>query len=107
MFPSQKAQQRERQKLHGMTGAKRRWKSVPKLIAELNRQLRGWANYFAFGYPTPAFRAMDWYVLQRLRQNLRRRSRGPINYRRVSIVTPSSGSTGYSSSGLSLLSGSL
>lgn len=77
VFPSRKAQQRERQKLHEMTGANRRWKSVPRLIAELNRHLRGWANYFAFGYPTPAFRAMDWYVLQRLRQNLRRRSQRP------------------------------
>jgi RNA-directed DNA polymerase len=77
VFPSQKAQQREREKLHQMTGAEGLWKSVPQLIAELNRQLRGWANYFAFGYPTPAFRAMNWYLLTRLRQNLRRRSQRP------------------------------
>jgi RNA-directed DNA polymerase len=74
VFPSQKAQQRERQKLHAMTGAKWLWKPVPRLIAELNRHLRGWANYFAFGYPTPAFRRMDWYLLNRMRRNLRRRS---------------------------------
>jgi RNA-directed DNA polymerase len=74
VFPSKKAQQRERQKLHEMTGARGLPKSVPKLIAELNRHLRGWANYFAFGYPTPALRTMDWYLLTRMRRNLRRRS---------------------------------
>ena len=77
VFPSKKAQQRERQQLHGLTSAKMRWKSMPELIADLNRHLRGWANYFAFGYPTPIFRQMDWYVLQRLRYNLRRRSQRP------------------------------
>jgi RNA-directed DNA polymerase len=77
VFPSKKAQERERQKLHQMTGAQGRWKPVSHLIADLNRHLRGWANYFAFGYPTPAFRAMDWYLLTRLRQNLRRRSQRP------------------------------
>jgi hypothetical protein len=60
-----------------MTSAKMRWKSLRELIADLNVHLRGWARYFAFGYPTPAFRKMDWYVLQRLRRNLRRRSQRP------------------------------
>ena len=77
VFPSKKAQQRERQQLHGLTSAKMRWKSMPELIADLNRHLRGWANYFAFAYPTPIFRQMDWYVLQRLRYNMRRRSQRP------------------------------
>lgn len=77
VFPSQKAQQRERQKLHAMTGANMRWKSLRELIADLNCHLRGWANYFSFGYPSPAFRKMDWYLLQRLRWNLRRRSQRP------------------------------
>ena len=77
VFPSKKAQQRERQKLHAMTSANMRWKSLRELIADLTCHLRGWANYFAFGYPTPAFRKMDWYLLQRLRQNLRRRSQRP------------------------------
>jgi hypothetical protein len=36
-------------------------RAVP--IAELNRHLRGWANDFAFGFPTSALRAMDWYLL--------------------------------------------
>ncbi len=77
VFPSQKAQQRERQQLHAMTSATMRWKSMPELIADRNRHLRGWANYFAFGYPTPIFRQLDWYVLPRLRYNMRRRSQRP------------------------------
>ncbi len=44
---------------------------MPELIADLNRHLRGWANYFALGYPTPIFRQMDWYVLPRLCYNMR------------------------------------
>jgi RNA-directed DNA polymerase len=74
VLPSKKAQQRERQKLHEMTGARGLPKSVPRLIAELNRHLRGWAHYFAFGFPSQAFRTMDWYLLNRLTQNLKRRS---------------------------------
>jgi hypothetical protein len=35
------------------------------------------ANYFAFGYLSPAFRKMDCHLLQRLQQNLRRRSQRP------------------------------
>jgi hypothetical protein len=74
VFPSKKAQQRERQLLHERTGAKWLWKPVPELIAELNRHLRVWAIYFAFGFPSKAFRTMDWYLLNRLTQNLKRRS---------------------------------
>jgi RNA-directed DNA polymerase len=79
VFPSQAALKRERRKVHEMTSVHRRWLSVPQTIFYLNRHLRGWANYFAFGYPSPAFRAMDWYVRQRMRQHLRRRSQRPYS----------------------------
>ncbi len=74
VLPSKKSQQREREKLHEMTGVKYLWNSVPQLIADLNRHLRDCAYYFAFGFPTAAFRAMDWYLLQRMRRNLHGRS---------------------------------
>ena len=47
------------------------------LIEELNRHLRGWANYFRFGYPSAAFAGINHYVQVRLWQHLKRRSQRP------------------------------
>jgi RNA-directed DNA polymerase len=40
---------------------------------ELNRVLRGWANYFAYGTRLMAYRAVDHYVYDRVQQFLGRR----------------------------------
>jgi len=74
VFPSKKAVQREREKLHEMTDSHQCFKPVPVLIGELNRHLRGWANYFSFGYPTSAYCEIERYVQGRLIQHLQRRS---------------------------------
>jgi RNA-directed DNA polymerase len=74
VFPSRKAQKRERAVLHEMTDRRHCFKPLPWLIAELNRQRRGWANYFCFGFPRRAFNQLNRYVLHRLWQHLRRRS---------------------------------
>ncbi|MDT8322458.1 MAG: group II intron maturase-specific domain-containing protein, partial [Xanthomonadales bacterium] len=50
---------------------------VTQLIERLNRQLRGWANYFSFGYPRCAKRSINWYVRSRITGHLRRRSQRP------------------------------
>ena len=76
--PSKKALVREREKLHAMTDAHQCSKPIPELIGELNRHLRGWANYFSYGYPRAAFRKINWYVLDRLTQHVRRRSQRPF-----------------------------
>lgn len=39
-----------------------------ELVAGLNRQLRGWANYFCLGPVSPAWRAVDSHTRWRLRQ---------------------------------------
>src|SRR5215218_4937168 len=39
----------------------------------LNRSLRGWSTYFAYGTCRPAFRGMDQYVTERVRAFLARR----------------------------------
>src|SRR5579871_6274141 len=77
VFPSKKAVQREREKLHEMTSSHQCFKPIPVLIGELNRQLKGWANYFSFGFPISAYCEIDRYVRDRLIQHLRRRSQRP------------------------------
>jgi RNA-directed DNA polymerase len=78
VFPSDKALKRERTKLHDMTDHRQCFKPIPQLIEELNRHLKGWANYFSFGYPRVAFREINSYVRYRLEQHLRRRSQRPF-----------------------------
>jgi RNA-directed DNA polymerase len=50
------------------------WEEV---VAELNRVLRGWARYFAYGTRLMAYRAVDHYVWERARHFLRRRHKVP------------------------------
>jgi RNA-directed DNA polymerase len=50
------------------------WDEVKR---ELNRVVRGWANYFAYGTRLMAYRAVDHYVWERVRHFLRRRHKVP------------------------------
>src|SRR5579864_2110437 len=77
VFPSNKAVQREREKLHVMTDSHQCYKPISTLIGELNRHLKGWANYFSFGYATGVCGEIDRYVQGRLIQHLQRRSQRP------------------------------
>jgi Group II intron, maturase-specific domain/Reverse transcriptase (RNA-dependent DNA polymerase) len=77
MFPSNKAVQRERKKLHEMTNSHQCFKPIPVLVGELNRHLKGWANYFSIGYPLGAYCEIERYVRDRLIRHLQRRSQRP------------------------------
>ncbi len=77
VFPSKKAVQREREKLYEMTDSHQCFKPIPTLIEELNRHLKGWANYFSFGYPISVYHEIDRYLRDRLQQHLERRSQRP------------------------------
>jgi RNA-directed DNA polymerase len=48
-----------------------------KIVAELNRKLRGWANYFSYGTTWQSYWAADWYVCDRIRGFLPRRHKVP------------------------------
>jgi len=76
--PSEAALKRERAKLHAMTDRHQCFKPLPTLISELNRHLKGWQNYFRFGYPRQAFREINSYVRSRLTQHAKRRSQRPF-----------------------------
>lgn len=75
--PSAKSRKRARAKLRELTACRRGLVPIPVMIAEVNRWLRGWEGYFQHGYPRRAFRALNWYVEQRLSRHLRRRSQRP------------------------------
>jgi RNA-directed DNA polymerase len=75
--PSKKALQKERDKLRTMTNSKMGWKTLSKLIEDVNKHLRGWANYFDYGYPRRAMRDINGYVLVRFSRFLRRTGQRP------------------------------
>jgi len=75
--PSAKAVNRERAKLRDMISYHVSWQPLPELIADLDRHLGGWANYFGKGYPRMAFRKINSYVRCRLFAHLQRRSQRP------------------------------
>ncbi|UCZ57569.1 group II intron reverse transcriptase/maturase [Desulfurispirillum indicum] len=72
--PSKKSCQRMRESVKGKLSKKTSWIPAPILIGDLNRSLRGWLNYFRYGYPTERFSCMNWYVQCKLTKHLRRRS---------------------------------
>ena len=49
VFPSRKSLARLRDRVRAMTGPQWSWKPVSALIGEINRYLRGWAQYFCHG----------------------------------------------------------
>ena len=44
-----------------------------RMVDDLNRMMRGWANYFSLEQVSPAYRAIDRHAVRRLRQWLCRR----------------------------------
>jgi len=78
VFPSKKSVARERERLRNMTSSRYCFKPVPLLVEELNRHLRGWSNYFNFGYSHDAFREINRFVRSRMAVHLGRRSQRPF-----------------------------
>ncbi len=69
--PSKKSLQRERERINALTDRRQGCTPIPQLIARLNRQLKGWANYFSLGYPREAYRKINWHVGYRLANHLK------------------------------------
>ena len=77
MRPSTKAVKRQRDALRELTGPRMSTVPVTELIGTINRQLRGWGNYFGQGYWKDAFHEINLHVQIRLRQHLRHKSQRP------------------------------
>jgi RNA-directed DNA polymerase len=74
VFPSKKSLAKARARLRTETDRHRCFVPLPELVGRLNRWLHSWANYFRHGYPRRAFRRLNWFLLNRLRCHLNRRS---------------------------------
>jgi len=73
-FPSAKAMEKEREKIRELTGKERCFMPAKKVIEDLNKHLRGWANYYRIGYCRREFRKINHLVFQRVIKHLKRRS---------------------------------
>ena len=76
--PSEKALGAEYNALRELINHRRGHVPIPQLIKEVNWQLRGWSNYFSFGYPRKVKRKVNRFVRTRLIKHLRRRSQRPF-----------------------------
>ena len=74
--PSKKSVARLKQKVGAMLvrGNVEPWEQVRD---RLNRKIRGWSAYFSYGTRTLAYRAVDNYVYQQVRDFLRKRHQVP------------------------------
>lgn len=66
--PSSKSMRRVKAKIRALTRRRQTQLDVKTVVQRLNRQLVGWANYFAEGSVVQAYRNLDRHAEERLRQ---------------------------------------
>lgn len=81
--PSKKKIARLCQAISAATQRRTTWKDTSSVVGELNRQLRGWANYFKLGTVVPAYET----VMQHTRRRLRRWMSAKHKVRRSQYAT--------------------
>ena len=74
IFPSRKATAKARETIRDLTSPQRCFMPVTEMIGQINQWSTGWTNYFGYGYPRVAFRAMHSFIVNRLTNHLQRRS---------------------------------
>lgn len=75
--PSKKSIKRMMDSITEETNRNRTLLNAEYVVGRLNRKLTGWANYFCLGPVSPAYRAIDAHVTQRLRRWLCKKHKVP------------------------------
>lgn len=75
--PAKKRVRKLCESLGEQTGRRFLLLDAEEMVARLNRQLQGWANYFCLGPVSRAYRAIDRYVTRRLRRWLCKKHKVP------------------------------
>ena len=73
-WPSRRAMQQVRARVRALTLSGRCHTDLRLVIADVNRVVRGWGQYFRTGNAANHFVRLDWYVVGRLRGLLRKRA---------------------------------
>jgi len=76
-YPSKKAVRHVCAAIGAATQRRWLWQDAQALVAGLNRQMTGWANYFCLGPVSKAYRAVDAHARERLRRWLRLKHKVP------------------------------
>ena len=74
LAPSKKSLAKSREVIRMKTGPKLCFMPTPDVVKDINLYLKGWGQYFRFGYPRLAFSSFNFYVGARLITHLNRRS---------------------------------
>ncbi len=77
--PSSAALRRCRSRIRELTGPEKRHQPVESMVGGISIFLSGWGRYFSLGYPTNAYQKINFYVGERILNNLRRRSQKGFN----------------------------
>ena len=72
--PSKKSQKKAREVIRQKTGSRYGSKPSIKLVEDLNEYLRGWSQYFQYGYSRRDMRGLSNYTRGRMHIHLNRRS---------------------------------
>ena len=72
--PKKKAFAKAKAEIRGMLNSRNNCIPVKKVVQRVNRFLEGWAGYFSLGNPFDTFAKMDYFVAERMRGHLQKRS---------------------------------
>jgi RNA-directed DNA polymerase len=78
VLPSKRSLARFRDRVRELTASRRGLVPVADLVSDVTRYLRGWGQYFSYGYPRRIYNRADSFVVKRLACHLQRRSQRPF-----------------------------